>query len=191
MNEQKHQQNIINGERVINFIETEIIGEIAIELVDGLDVIQNKIDDIETSLQNDLPETVKNMLNDELTALQEKYNNTIVEYRNHLVYDILRYAMMDLHITGNISAKSAKSAKSANGEKSAYTVKMAIMDNITTEWQKLADILKSIETADKLPSIHTNDGWKRTISAAMPDFIKSGAIERNDNHEYRLRSILN
>ena len=60
------------------------------------------------------------------------------------------------------------------------------MDNVSNEWQSLKMICDSIEKQNKLPSIHTNDGWKRTISTAIIGLIENGSIVRNDKHEYKL-----
>ena len=87
-------------------------------------------------------------------------------------------------------AKNGNSEKNTKGDsgkntKNEYTVKMAILDNLDNDFIPLKTLCDRIEKQDKLPSIHTNDGWKRTISTALISLVANKTVIV-DNHQYKL-----
>ena len=180
-------ENIINNKSVIDTIITALSGMIV--NYEKYNVMQNDVMEMKSVINTIKNENIKNTMLAELHNMENNAENERKNATKNAQTEIIVYIMEKLDLSCN-TKKSSNSKKSnvsnEKTEKSAYTAKMAIMDNVSNEWQSLKMICDSIEKQNKLPSIHTNDGWKRTISTAIIGLIENGSIVRNDKHEYKL-----
>ena len=185
-------ENINNNKSVIDTIITALSGIVV--NYEKYNVMQNDVIEMKSVIDTIKNENIKNTMLAELHNMENNAENERKNAIKNTQNEIIAYIMEKLDLScntkkSNVSRKSNVSNEKT--EKSVYTAKMAIMDNVSNEWQSLKMICDSIEKQNKLPSIHTNDGWKRTISTAMIGLIENGSVERNDKHEYRIAHIDN
>ena len=128
--------------------------------------MQNDIIEMTSVINTIKNENVKNAMISEREKMQKlaeiEHDNA---YKNAVI-SIISIVYERLGIN-TITSKMAKTSNPGKNAKNEYTVKMAILDNLDNDFIPLKTLCDRIEKQDKLPSIHKNDGWKRTISTAL------------------------